>query len=58
MGSETTVEQAYSSLVDGFQNALDIELSEDTLTKEEDETARLLSREKFSSKDWTFFGKV
>jgi lipoate-protein ligase A len=57
-GSETTVQQAYSSLVNGFQNALDIELSEDTLTKEEDETARLLSREKFSNKDWTFFGKA
>jgi lipoate-protein ligase A len=55
-GSEATVQQAYSSLVEGFQNALDIKLSEGPLTKEEDETARILSREKFESKDWTFLG--
>jgi lipoate-protein ligase A len=55
-GSETTVQQAYSALVQGFQNALGIRLSEGTLIKEEDETARILSREKFANKDWTFLG--
>lgn len=56
-GSEATVQQAYSSLVQGFQKALDVKLSEGTLTKEECETARILSREKFASKDWTLLGK-
>lgn len=55
--SEATVQQAYSSLVQGFQQALDIRLLEGTLTKEEQEIARILSREKFASKDWTFLGK-
>ncbi|HML03668.1 MAG TPA: biotin/lipoate A/B protein ligase family protein [Candidatus Bathyarchaeia archaeon] len=55
--SEATVQQACSSLVHGFQQALDIKLLEGTLIKEEEETARILSREKFSNKDWTFLGK-
>jgi len=55
-GSEVTLQQAYSSLVKGFQQALDVELLDGTLTKEEDETARTLSREKFANKDWTFLG--
>jgi lipoate-protein ligase A len=54
--SEANVQRAYSSLVQGFQQALDIRLLEGTLTKEE-ETAWILSREKFASKDWTFLGK-
>jgi len=57
-GSEPTIQQAYLSLVEGFQSALNITLSEDTLTKEEEETSRVLSREKFASKDWTFLSKV
>ena len=57
-GSEPTIQQAYLSLVEGFQTALNITLSEDTLTKEEEETARVLSRQKFASKDWTFLSKV
>jgi len=58
MGSEVTVQQAYSSLIQGFRSALDIDLSEDALTKEENEIANTLSREKFASRDWTFLGKV
>jgi len=55
--SQATVQQAYSSLVQGFQQALNIRLLEGTLTNEEEETAGILSGEKFSSKDWTFLGK-
>ena len=53
IGSEATVEEAYAALVRGFQHALGIELSEDTLTREELETAEVLCREKFANDDWT-----
>ena len=58
LGSEITVERAYVALVKGFQDALEIELLEGTLTREESEHAERLRREKFANKDWTSLGTV
>ena len=58
IGSETTVEEAYAALVKGFQHALGIELLEDTLTREELETAEMLCWEKFANDDWTLLGTM
>jgi lipoate-protein ligase A len=55
---QTSVEQAYSALVKGFQQALDAEFSEGTLTREELETVEILRREKFANDDWTFLGTL
>jgi len=56
VGSEITIEQAYRALVRGFQHNIGMELSEDTLTREEFETMEKLRREKFADIEWTFLG--
>jgi len=57
LGAETTVEQAYAALVEGFRNALEMNLSEGTLTLEELDIAERLRRKKFANQDWTFLGE-
>jgi lipoate-protein ligase A len=56
LGAEISVEQTYAALVKGFQNALELNLSEDALMPEELETVERLRSEKFASTDWTFLG--
>jgi lipoate-protein ligase A len=56
MGAEIGIEHAYAALVKGFQNALEMDLSESVLTTEEKETVEKLRTEKFANKDWTFLG--
>jgi lipoate-protein ligase A len=56
LGTKITVEQAYTALVKGFREALEMELSEGALTKEELETAEKLHQEKFANQDWTLLG--
>ena len=57
LGAEIDVEQAYTALAKGFQNALEMDLSGDILTPEESEIVERLRREKFANRNWTFFGK-
>ncbi|HVP41338.1 MAG TPA: biotin/lipoate A/B protein ligase family protein [Candidatus Krumholzibacteriaceae bacterium] len=54
--AEIGIEQAYAALVKGFQNALEMDLSESVLTPEEKETTAKLRTEKFANKNWTFLG--
>jgi lipoate-protein ligase A len=56
LGTEIGIEHAYATLVKGFQNALEMDLSESVLTTEEKETVEKLRTEKFANKDWTFLG--
>lgn len=56
LGAEISVEQAYAALVKGFESALEMNLSENTLTPEESETVERLHREKFANRDWTLLG--
>jgi lipoate-protein ligase A len=42
-------------MVKGFEHALGIRLSEETLNEEELEAVKALRREKFANNDWTFF---
>jgi lipoate-protein ligase A len=58
IGSEIMIEKTLTSLVKGFECALGIELSAETLTKEEVEAIEELRREKFSNEDWTFLGTL
>jgi lipoate-protein ligase A len=57
LGTEIGVEQAYAALVKGFQNALEMNLSESKLTPEELETVERLHMEKFTNRDWTLVGE-
>ena len=56
LGAEIDVEQAHAALVKGFQNTLEINLSESTLTPEELKTVERLRMEKFVSRNWTLLG--
>jgi lipoate-protein ligase A len=58
LGAEIGIEQAYAALVKGFQNALEMDLSECVLTAEEKETVETLRAEKFANRDWTFLGAL
>jgi lipoate-protein ligase A len=56
-GSGVSVNEAYEALVKGFQEALNMELSNSALTSEESAAVEHLRREKFANEDWTFLGK-
>jgi len=58
LGVEVSVERAYEALVEGFKDALEMNLSEGVLTEEELETTKKLRQEKFANHDWTFFGTL
>jgi len=54
LGREVSMEELRSAMYQGFSDALDIELVEGNLTKEETETAERLAREKYSTDSWNF----
>lgn len=58
LGSKVAVEKAYVALVKGFQRALEMELLEGALTREELDTTEKLRPEKFANKNWTFLGTL
>jgi lipoate-protein ligase A len=51
---EVQIEELRKALKQGFSNALKIELIPSRLTAEEQETAKRLAQEKYSSHDWNF----
>lgn len=55
--SDFTTKEAYQSLVEGFKNALDIELVDSNLTDYELTFVEKIKKERFGSEEWNFFGK-
>jgi lipoate-protein ligase A len=58
LGIKISANEAYSSLVKGFEKALDVEFFEDKLTKPELKLAEKYRKERFVTEDWTFLGKL
>lgn len=54
LGKDIAIEQVSRALVEGFQNALGIELVEDNLSVYELDIARKLAKEKYASEKWNF----
>jgi lipoate-protein ligase A len=54
LGKDVAIEQVNKALVEGFQNALGIELVEDSLSVYELDIARKLAKEKYASEKWNF----
>lgn len=54
LGKEIAIEQVSGALVEGFQNALGIELVEDSLSVYELDIALKLAKEKYATDEWNF----
>ena len=57
-GIKISANETYSSLVKGFEKALDVEFFEDKLTRNELKLAEKYRKERFVTEDWTFLGKL
>ncbi len=57
LGRKPSVDEVYHALIEGFQQALDVELKEGDLTASELDDAKRLSKEKISTTRWTFQGE-
>jgi len=58
LGIKISANEAYSSLLKGFEKALNVEFFEDKLTKPELKLAEKYRKERFVTEDWTFLGKL
>jgi lipoate-protein ligase A len=58
LGTKISASEAFSSLVKGFEKALDVEFVEDTLTAYELKLAEKNRKERFVTEEWTFLGKT
>jgi len=58
VGSSISMMDAYEALVKGFEKALGISLKKGELTSYEQEIAKKLCREKYSTDEWNFNGKT
>jgi lipoate-protein ligase A len=54
LGRPVDVEELREALTRGFADALQIELVRGKLSKEEQQTAEKLAKEKYSTVDWNF----
>ena len=57
LGKNVSVKQVKEALIEGFQNALNMKLKEETLTSYEVEFARKLCKEKYAADEWNFYGR-
>jgi lipoate-protein ligase A len=57
LGKNISIEEVTKALTEGFQKALNIQLTPGNLTKYERENAQKLSKEKYATKEWNFQGK-
>ena len=57
LGSNISIQEAYEALVKGFQNVLEIKLTEGRLTSYEEGLAEKLCVEKFATENWNLRGK-
>ncbi|MEM3705893.1 MAG: biotin/lipoate A/B protein ligase family protein [Candidatus Bathyarchaeia archaeon] len=57
LGETISPEKVHKALVEGFQEALKIQLIEEELTLYEKELAEKLCREKYATDKWNFYGK-
>jgi lipoate---protein ligase len=57
LGKETEIEKVNEALIEGFEQALHIQLEAGKLSPFENELSRRLQREKYSRNDWNNFGK-
>ena len=57
LGSTVSMENAYEALVEGFQKALKIQLTEGELTSYERQLSKKLRREKFATDEWNLKAK-
>jgi lipoate-protein ligase A len=58
LGFNFSTQDAYRSLIFGFQKSLNIALVETGLTKYEQNLAERLKKEKYGSEEWNLFGKI
>jgi lipoate-protein ligase A len=54
LGKPVSIEELRKAMTQGFSDALQIELSQGALSKEEQQTAEKLAKEKYSTDDWNF----
>lgn len=58
IGKAVTTEETEQALIHGFEKALNIELNEGELTPYESELADKLYKQKYTTMEWNFYGKV
>jgi lipoate-protein ligase A len=57
LGKTVSVEEVNNALSGGFEKALNIQLLEGELTPYENEIAKKLYKEKYTTDDWNFHGR-
>jgi len=58
LGYNFSTQEAYQALVNGFENALDVQFVEEELTEYEQELSKKLKKERFVAEDWNYLGKA
>jgi lipoate-protein ligase A len=57
LGKEVSIKKVCSVLIEGFQNALSIQLLDDRLTPYEHELAEAFCKRKYGTDDWNYYGR-
>jgi lipoate-protein ligase A len=56
LGAEISTDRAYAALITGFEEAMELDLSEGELTPDEKRVTEKLCRKKFANAEWNFLG--